>query len=143
MDWRRKLDRFGAMTWPERGLVLEAAWFLGLSSLALMLIPFRRLAPWLERGARAGTKVNPSDYRRIGRAVAIAAGNVPWNAVCLPQAMAAKLMLARRGFASTLHLGVAKGSDGVLIAHAWLDAGGVTVVGGEAKAGFSPIGRLG
>lgn len=142
MAWRNKLDRLGAMTWSERWLVLEAAWFLGLSRLTLLLVPFRRLAPWLERSPRRRDEGDPSCYLQIRRAVSIAARNVPWNAVCLPQAMAAKCMLARRGFTSTLHLGVKK-SAGALIAHAWLDAGGMTVVGGAAKAGFTSLGRFG
>jgi hypothetical protein len=68
---------------------------------------------------------------------------VPWEAACLPQAMVAKFMLKRRGYASTLHLGVARDRAGALIAHAWLDGGGMTVVGGAAKAGFTAVGRFG
>ncbi|HLH78318.1 MAG TPA: lasso peptide biosynthesis B2 protein [Candidatus Binataceae bacterium] len=143
MAWRLKLARITAMSWAERGLLLEAAWFLGLSRLALMIMPFRQLARWLERRPRASTKATSANYCQIRRAVSIAARNVPWNAVCLPQAMTAKLMLARRGCASTLHLGVAKDGRGTLLAHAWLEASGVTVVGGAAKADFSSISHFG
>lgn len=49
---------------------------------------------------------------------------VPFKAICLPQAIAAKLMLERRGVASSLHLGAAlhTRSGKAFEAHAWLDA---------------------
>ena len=78
----------------------------------------------------------------VGQAVTIAARNVPWNAVCLPQAMAAKAMLARRGQGSALHLGAARAGDG-LTAHAWLVAGGEVVVGEAGIAEVAPLARFG
>ena len=82
--------------------------------------------------------------RRIGRAVERAAQRLPWPVVCLPQAMAAKGMLAFRGIPSRLHLGAARaGEAGGLTAHAWLTCGEVTVVGGEARPGFTELARFG
>jgi hypothetical protein len=43
--------------------------------------------------------------------------------------MAAHSMLARRGVASVMHFGAAKGQDKPLDTHAWLDAAGVEVTG--------------
>ena len=72
----------------------------------------------------------------------VAARNVPWNAVCLPQAMAAKAMLARRGQGSSLHLGTAMAEDG-LAAHAWLVAGDEIVVGEDGLPDMTPLARFG
>ena len=58
-----------------------------------------------------------------------AARHVPFKAVCLPQAMAARVMLKRRGVASVMHFGAARGQEKPLDAHAWLDAAGVEVTG--------------
>jgi hypothetical protein len=58
-----------------------------------------------------------------------AARYVPFKAVCLPQAMAARVMLARRGVASIMHFGAARGREKPLDAHAWLDAAGIEVTG--------------
>ena len=58
-----------------------------------------------------------------------AARYVPFKAVCLPQAMAARVMLKRRGVESVMHFGAAKGTEKPLDAHAWLDAAGVEVTG--------------
>jgi hypothetical protein len=79
----------------------------------------------------------------VRKAVTTAARNVPWNAVCLPQAMAAKAMLARRGQGSAIHMGAAFNPDGKLIAHAWLLVGDTVVVGGAGIAGMSPLARFG
>ena len=68
-----------------------------------------------------------------------AARHVPFRAVCLPQAIAAKAMLRRRGINSVLHFGVAKRSDQSLDAHAWLDAAGIAVTGFPVGAEFTEI----
>jgi Transglutaminase-like superfamily len=73
----------------------------------------------------------------------VAARNVPWSAVCLPQAMAAKAMLARRGCGSSFHLGANYNAQGKLIAHAWLVAGGTVVVGAAGIGGVTPLARFG
>jgi hypothetical protein len=79
----------------------------------------------------------------VRHAVTIAARNVPFRAVCLPQAMAAKFMLVRRSQPSTLHLGVGKNAAGDLMGHAWLQSDGVTVVGGAGIGDVTPIARFG
>jgi hypothetical protein len=139
-----KLRRLRAMAWNERRLIAEAAFALGIARLALVCVPFRRIAPWLMRQPRRPQMIaNPLFNIQMRRAVTIAARNVPWKAVCLPQAMAAKWMLARRGYPSILHLGVGKDHTGAMIAHAWLDVGDVTVVGAAGKEAVTPVGHFG
>jgi hypothetical protein len=79
----------------------------------------------------------------VRQAVTVAARNVPWNAVCLPQAMAAKAMLARRGQGSALHLGAGKAEAGGFMAHAWLVAGGEIVIGEAGAQAVTPLTRFG
>jgi len=54
--------------------------------------------------------------------------------MCFPQALAATLMLRRRGIRSTLYLGVDPHRD--LDAHAWVRVGGLIVTGGPDEARF-------
>ena len=136
-----RLRRFLQMPNRQRVLLLEAALFLGLARLALLALPFGRIAPWLQRSPDSGAG-DTATVLAVGQAVAIAARNVPWNAVCLPQAMAAKAMLALRGQGSALHLGAARAGDG-LTAHAWLVAGGEVVVGEAGIAEVAPLARFG
>ena len=139
-----KLTRLRGMSGTERLLIAEAACFLGLARFLIVLVPFRRIAPWLERRPRRRPRVpGPAMVRSVRRAVLTAARHVPWNAACLPQAMAAKFMLARRGCPSTLHLGVARKGADDLIAHAWLEAGNAIVVGEPGVGAVTPIARFG
>jgi hypothetical protein len=91
-----------------------------LARLGLIFVPFPKLA------RRLGDFVPPSDPRvlaarargsqqdaalaqDIGWAVTRSARYLPFKAVCLPQAMAARVMLERRGVSSVLHFGAARG----------------------------------
>jgi len=137
---------------PARlALLVEAALDLLIARVQLKTIPFPKLArKW---GAfvppsdpRAGSGLSPAaDHpamiaRRVGDAVLRAARNVPFGAVCLPQAMAARRMLERRAIPSVMHFGVAKGQDKPIDAHAWLDAAGVKVTGYPVANGFVEMG---
>lgn len=137
----RKLRRFLNMSHRHRLLLLEAALLLGCARLVLLTLPFGRIARWLQRVPDSG-RHDAATVRAVGDAVTVAARTVPWNAVCLPQAMAAKAMLARRGQGSALHLGT-KAEGGGLAAHAWLVAGGEIVVGEAGIAGMAPLARFG
>jgi hypothetical protein len=136
----RKLRLFVALDGRRQALLIEAAFCLLLARLTLLVMPFPRLA------RRLGTFVAPADRRvavvnaqahaqhieiaqDISWAIIRAAYHIPFRAVCLPQAMAARVMLSRRRVPSVMHFGAIKGTDKSLEAHAWLDAGSVEVVG--------------
>src|SRR5579863_7403535 len=104
---RRLLVRFRQIDNRRRAMLVEAVAYLFAARLALIFIPFPRLA------RRLGTFVPPTDARvsqvqtktvpeqaqlaeAIGWAVTRAARYLPFKAVCLPQAMAARVMLKRR-----------------------------------------------
>ena len=147
---RRLLRRFGQVSNRRRALLAEAVAYLVAARLALIFIPFPRLA------RRLGTFVPPTDPRAlrtgaaatdsqallaqdIGWAVTRAARYLPFKAVCLPQAMAARIMLGHRGIESVMHFGAAKSTEKPLEAHAWLDAAGVEVTGYPVAAQFAEI----
>jgi hypothetical protein len=136
----RPIRRFAALDAERRALVVEAVACLLGARLTLVFVPFPRVA------RRLGTFVSPADSRvldarspgpdahrrlaeQVGWAVTCAARSVPFRAVCLQQAMAARIMLGRRGVRSVLHFGATAGGRRPFDAHAWLDAGGVQVTG--------------
>lgn len=138
----RKFRAFLHIDGTDRWLFLEAIVMLGLARFIIVTTPFRLIAPWLRRSPEADTSYDVM-VARVRRAVTTAARNVPWNAVCLPQAMAAKAMLARRGCGSAFHLGANFNAQGKLIAHAWLVAGGAIVVGAASVDDVTPLARFG
>ncbi|MBS0472124.1 MAG: lasso peptide biosynthesis B2 protein [Proteobacteria bacterium] len=148
----RLTRRFIRVSGRQRGAVVEAVAALALARLALMFLPFHRIAAWF------GTAVSPKgdegaqlqclDEAQIERvrvvswAVTRAARYVPFRAVCLPQAIAAMALLKRRGIASVMHFGVRKEPGKALDAHAWLDAGGIEVTGYPVSDGFVEVVRF-
>jgi Transglutaminase-like superfamily len=142
MPIRRKIVSFLGKSIADQFMVCEAIVFLALSRLAVVTLPFRIIVSWVSRAPDGGV-ADPLLLARVRQAVTTAARNVPWNAVCLPQAMAAKAMLARRGQGSAFHLGATLDDKSKLSAHAWLVVGDTIVVGAAGIPGMSPLARFG
>lgn len=148
--------RFLALSGLERRTFVAAWWELMRVRWALRRTVFARLqkrrtealrplatAISADGGAGASTDrtagtASAEDRARVGWAVASAARFVP-GATCLPQAMAAQALLARRGIGSTIQTGFdrtdAKGVEG----HAWLVCDGEVVVGDIGLDRFVPV----
>ena len=137
----RKLQRFSRLPLKDRILTYEAAIFLAIARTWLLVVPFRKIAETLGTSHPAATPRNnlapTSDgddevSRRISEAVTRAAKNIPLHAVCIQQAIAAKIMLQRRGIPCVMHFGVARGlpdSGAAMRAHAWLQTANVEITG--------------
>ncbi len=144
----RKLRRGLALPLSEQGLAIEALAFLGISRAVLAVLPFRiamrglglRLAEGggLDDADRNGPAPSPI-VLLIGDAVRRAASVAPFKAVCLQQAVAASLMLRRRGYRTQIHFGVTKDEGGALIAHAWSRCHGKLVTGAQQMPHYQPI----
>ena len=130
---------------PQRALrKLAAAWLVGqllvlltLAQILVALVPFRSYARWL-RSPVAGPDAPPALVRSLRRKLPLAARLLPWRPQCLPQALAGRYVLARRGYGSRLSLGVAD-DHRELSAHAWLTSGGLFVCGRSEQARFSEV----
>jgi hypothetical protein len=89
--------------------------------------------------SRSGTSSHSPG--EIAWAVRVASSYVP-KATCLVQALAAEWILARCGYASRLHIGVARaepsGGRG-LDAHAWLECGGRVLLGGAGADRYQDL----
>jgi len=151
LPFHRRLASVVRLSPSRLSLLVEAAIHLMIARVLLKTVPFPRLA------RRWGAFVPPSDVRaasgleftseasaaiarNIRGAIIMGARNVPFGAVCLPQAMAARSMLKRRSIHSVMHFGAAKGEEKPIDAHAWLDAAGVKVTGYPVANGFVEIG---
>ena len=120
-------------------LWLEALFLLAMARLLVWLLPFKYWSGLLgehmsENQAYQQQHIKDKTLLAITWAIKSAAYRAPWQAVCLPQAIAAKWMLGFRAQPSKLYLGVKPENyaSGKLAAHAWLACGQQTVTGGTA-----------
>ncbi len=142
--WQKLAAKWRGLDWAHRFTLLEAAWTLAAAQAAVRLLPFRWLTPRLGRLGDPG--INPpltpeqaQQAQRVGWAVRVLARYLPWDARCLAQAIAGKWMLKRRGLPSTLYLGVDRGQEQWLEAHAWLSCGDEILTGEPQHTRFKVI----
>lgn len=141
----RALGKLRDLPWRDRFLLLETALWLAVARLAILVVPFRRLAPWLGATMAESPAAEPRIEEmgwRLGWAVRVASRWVPWQTRCLVRAIAGKMLLKRRGIPSTLYLGLAKDADGQLAAHAWLRCGDRTLTGGRMGRSYAVIAKF-
>lgn len=140
---RRRWHKFRALPGREQALALEAAVWLTLAAPLLALLPFRHMARWLGNlDGEMEAETDPTRSRAVGRAVERAARHLPWHPLCLPQALAARAMLRRRGIPSTFYFGMRlEGTDRAMRAHAWVTTGSTGVVGVPAAGEFTVLAR--
>jgi hypothetical protein len=129
----RRARKLLALPAADRWLLLQAALLVVAVQFGLWLLPFRVVRralgrkTWFVRKPRSPMNIAPE---RVGWAVAVASQYVPAS-TCLVQALAAKGLLARIGYAAELRIGVAKNAGGRLEAHAWLEHNGCVLIGGN------------
>jgi transglutaminase superfamily protein len=126
-------------------LLIKAALLLEAIKLSLLLLPFRtsmrlltRVAGWPVGPWHAG--YHPAD--RVPWAVELASRCTPGAKSCLTHALAAQVMLGRRGYPTLLHIGVANGEQRRFQAHAWLESKGKVIIGGSEQEPFAPLAIL-
>jgi hypothetical protein len=126
---------------PARDWRLAArAWcYVVAARVAVSILSFSRLQHLLKRAWTPAAR--RCDPRRIGWAVAAASRFVP-GASCLPQAVAAHVLLRRAGASSTLILGVDRTPAHGFRAHAWVESAGLAVVGTGPAPEFTELARI-
>lgn len=128
----RRVRSFCRLAPGEQRLFLSAFFWLGVAKLGLALCSFPALTRWLS--ARASVRKNltqPITVSRIVWAVTTAAWYFPTACACLPQALAAQVLLGRRNHPAEVKIGVTKAEGQVTLeAHAWLECEGRIVLGG-------------
>ena len=136
-----KLRRFSELSLADKRLLFRAVFWLAVARMRLAFTPFQKLATRLaaEQGA---LEPDPGLVNRVGLAVRRAAANVPWRSDCFPQTIAARSILKRYGYSSTVHLGVDRVGAGDLLGHAWLTCGDTVVTGGADLDRYTEVHRL-
>lgn len=112
-------------------MIPEAIWLTGWYRFQILYLPFSKLSPkigTLGRETPLDAQRDPTVTQVRGIMEAVSK-RMPWTCNCMVQALTAKKMLARRGFPSTLYMGLALDETGGMEAHAWLRYGNIFVSG--------------
>ena len=133
--WRDRLKKFFELAPAQRALLVRTFALVGIVRTALWIAPFPLVRRVTNRWARLRPDASPSPSQAseqladVTQAVTRASRFVP-RATCLTQALATRILLARRGIASVVRYGAARGADGKFLAHAWVESEGRVVIGG-------------
>lgn len=139
------LTRVRRIGWRGLVLRLEALLLLRHILRAMKLRPFKEVRVGLLPAPPAGSGTTPAVTRGparvekaapVGEAVASAARFVP-GALCVSQALATQVLLARRGEPSVLHFGFLRSGEGDVQGHAWLEVDGSVVIGDGGLDSFT------
>ncbi|HEX8126833.1 MAG TPA: lasso peptide biosynthesis B2 protein [Allosphingosinicella sp.] len=122
-------------------MLAEALAALALASLAIAVLPFRRVAAAASARGRGPERSDPETVRRARSALIGWSRRVPWRTVCFQKGLALHWMLRRRGIRSVLLYGARRDGDG-LAAHVWVDVDGETVIGGDESPNFACLARF-
>ncbi len=136
-----------SLTAVESGYLIIAWFALPIIDLQLRRQGYVRTKAWLDarvapaqalgtlQGSHPARAIQDADIfaHRIARVVGIAARRTPWRTTCLRQALLLHHLLARRGIASDLRIGVRTAADG-FAAHAWVERHGAVLIGGDESA---------
>lgn len=139
----RRILKFLYLPAADQWLLVKSAVLLGSIRLGVWLLPFQTLRRHLAKMAKTTAHLKATDQasaEKVIWAVSLAGRHVPRTRSCLIQALAAQVLLARRGHPACLRIGVARGEKGQLQAHAWLESRGQVVLGGtEDLSRYTPL----
>jgi Transglutaminase-like superfamily len=133
-----RLHKFFRLPRSERWLLIKAALLLGAIRIGLRLLPFQTLKQLLDSASKSRV-ANQLSSDRIAWAVTAASRYVVGDRPCLTQALAAQLLLKRRGYPASLRIGVARKGGGELQAHAWVESEDRVVVGGGELSRYTRL----
>lgn len=134
-DWRRLKE----IAWADRLLLAETAAVVAVASLAVRLLPFRRVVTAATRreAASRSRAAAGEEIARVRWAVEACARRLPWKIVCFQKGVAMQTLLCRRGVPTALHYGVAQDEERGLSAHVWVSYAGETIIGGDRAGEYT------
>lgn len=133
----RSLRKLWARPWADWGLLASAVVLTIAVRGSLAVFSLRAVTQKLRSLAarfRSRHAVDPIYRKRVTWAANAVGFRILPKRPCLTQALVAQFLLRLRGdTTTTMHIGVAKGDEGELLAHAWLEHAGRVIIGGTAS----------
>lgn len=122
-----KLDKFRALSWPDRRTLLAALLWLPVFRAGLRVLGLRRMQAWIQHKPPGAVRTaSPADAKRLGALVNRAARQGFFRDSCLTRSLLLCWLLRRRGVMPNLRIGV-RLVNGALDAHAWVEQDGMPI----------------
>lgn len=116
----------------EKWIFFEAVCTSAYVRFSLSFLPFKKVANWLGHANTVKNNTRPlsvETIKIIQQAVRRCNSYTPWKTECYTQALTGKILLQRRGIASTLFIGFMKDEQAKYKGHAWLKVNDFFVTG--------------
>jgi hypothetical protein len=137
-----RLRKFLSLPARKRALLIKAAFLLGSVRIGLKALPFQKMRSLVDRVSETSKSAEEaSSAEDIVWAVDVVGRRMPGS--CLTQALAAQVLLGRRGLPTRLHIGAVREDEGGFLAHAWLESDGEILIGGHELERYTPLVSLG
>lgn len=138
----KRVGKYLKLPWKEKLFFIEVTFLLVVIKGMIVLLPFRMYRKMLgiqnENFVAKPVSNSTNIIFSVARAIVRSRKVLPWKSLCLTEAIVAKILLRRRGVASTLFLGVNKENNS-MTAHAWLCCGEIFVVGKKGVEKFKVV----
>ena len=140
----RLLKPVWKLSWPEKKLLIQSIYHLARARMMIKRLGFKKLCDRLGTGDVQGSSAETSgEAISIGIMIERVSPHLPWNCLCLTQAVAGYYMLQKRGLPGTVFIGVNKEEKEELLSHAWLKSGQKCLTGEKGHQEFKVITILG
>jgi len=147
MSFFQTTKYIASLPWEEKGWLV--VFFIGsiISWFAIRLVPMRKMASMMgdhlsnRTVCMLANKAQTTKATRMGQLMISVANNTPWKCQCLAQALCIKWLLNRYNIPSVFYLGalLAKEAAPNLKAHAWVNVGRHTVIGGPQHVEYNVV----
>lgn len=123
------------VSWKQKILLVLIFLLLGIIRIVVLLIPFRYYVKvLLQPNPKYNFTMTDKKFgyaRTIGRLIAIMSKFTLWESKCLVQGLTARILLRLWHIPNIFYLGVGKDAAQQFTAHAWINCGNATIIGGQ------------
>lgn len=126
------IGKISRLSFSDLRLLMGTVVALTAVKLGLSLLPFHNLRRLIRKVSKSGMPETGPDRRLVKKvtwALNVVSVRMPIFRNCLNRALAAQVLLGRRGQQVDLRIGVRHDSEGEFHAHAWVESEGRIVLG--------------
>lgn len=142
----RKTKSFVGIDNKVKFRFIKAYIYTAIARMVILFLPFNKLRKRMgKKGTESPDIVDKETYkvaRNISWVVLQASKYTPWESKCLVQALTAQRLMKENGISTTVYLGVKKGENNEMLAHAWSRCGEYFLTGGANRLEYTVVAKF-